>query len=131
MTVWIVGQQVSLNRNSVVTIDRVTPSGWAFVGYRQYNSDGRERAGNHWQHGIEPLTPELVEQIALAGRYRKARTLMYHAARDLNAWATEYCFFNTERVPDLAEIEQIERVAAAAGGAVQVAFAPIKDEVAP
>ena len=127
MSAWTVGQQVSLNRNSVVTIDRVTPSGRAFVGDRQYNPDGRERgAGNHGQRGIEPLTPELVEKIAMAERYRKARTLMHHAARNLNAWATEHCPFYSERVPDLAGIEQIERVASAA-----VAALPVEKKVAP
>ena len=127
MNAWTVGQQVALDRKRVVTIDRVTPSGRAFVGDRQYNSDGRERgAGNHWFRGIEVLTPELVEQIALAGRYRKARTLMHYAARNLKAWATEHCSFYSERVPDLAEIEQIERVAAAA-----VAALPVEKKVAP
>lgn len=69
---WEVGQRVSYSSRyhskSIETIERVTPSGRAVIGYDQYGKDGirigcKTSGGFGGYVAIMPLTPELEEQV--------------------------------------------------------------------
>ena len=116
MTAWTVGQQVSLNRNSVVTIDRVTPSGRAYIGERAFNPDGYERGGESkgvWGGSasrIEALTPEMTEIVQLAERWVLVRAQAHDANTKLGRWVLDRCSSFKRGVPKEQTVNDVERV---------------------
>jgi hypothetical protein len=66
---WTAGQKVVYNHNNcedIRTIDRVTPSGWAVVGDRKFNADGKERGASAWSpSSIVPATDEKIEELGI------------------------------------------------------------------
>ena len=119
MTAWHAGQQVALDRTRIMVIDRVTPTGRAFIGTREFNPDGSERGGVpalSWRTSsnlIEPLTPELAEAIALMQRWALAKDLAHIAVHDLTFWTRANCAPHIRVTPDVLIIEHVERMTAA------------------
>ena len=119
MTAWTAGQQVALNRVCFATIDRVTPSGRAYIGERAFNPDGYERGGGSkgvwaWSASrIEALTPEMTEIVQLAERWRTIRNRANDANYRLNLWIRNHCSTYNRTTPKAEIIDTVERITAA------------------
>lgn len=80
-TRWQVGQRVVIDRDSVATVEKVSPSGRATIGGRVYRPDGLQMGrGNRWRASrIEAATPELLALIALRRRHVGAHAALSRA----------------------------------------------------
>ena len=78
---WTAGQQVVLNRQLVLTIKRVTPSGRAVLENGvSFRPSGIQVNGDHWHpNQIEPLTPEIETYMRDAARTAQASSAMVDA----------------------------------------------------
>ena len=112
--VWQVGQRVVLNREKVVTIEKVTPSGCAKINEKVFEVNGQERTSSYRRSKIEPLTAETEVGMALEKRCGDASLALERAVRGALAWSSGR-FSNawTRREPCPADIEKAERIVAA------------------
>lgn len=115
ITPWKVGQQAVIDRKTVVTIDRVSPSGRAVVGGRTFDVDGRERAGadRYSRSKLELLTPEIQAEMDLVARVRRAARDADDAIKVAAYWLSGTLSQWRRRVPTAADVERAERLAAA------------------
>ena len=119
MTAWHAGQQVALDRTRIMVIDRVTPTGRAYIGERAFNPDGYERGGKSkgvWGKSasmIEALTPEITEIVQLAERWVSVRARSYTANNRLNIWIRDHCSTYNRNTPKAEIIDIVERITAA------------------
>jgi hypothetical protein len=112
---WTPGQQAVINRQTVVTIDRVTPAGRAVANGRTFDVDGRERvAGDPYKRPkLEPLTPEIQAEMALVKHGRIASGALYSAIHNADCWQRKAFSTWGYRVPDIDDVDRAERLAAA------------------
>ena len=116
MTAWHAGQQVALDRTRIMTIDRVTPTGRAYIGKRAFNPDGYERGGESkgvWGKSasmIEALTPEITEIVQLAERWVLVRAQAHDANTKLGRWVLDRCSSFKRGVPKEQTVNDVERV---------------------
>lgn len=106
---WTPGQKAVIGRRTIVTIDRVTPSGRVIVGDRTFNPDGIERGVRDFVR-LEPFTAEIEAEIDLVERGRKAAAAIDNAEdaiRRMGRLASPW----GNRTPDAADVEQAERLA--------------------
>ena len=111
---WRAGQQAVIDRNTIVTIERITPTGRIVVGDRHFDSDGTERKAGYRKSRIEPLTAEIQAEMALIERGYKARL----AADKLIEKADKYVrtvlpTYSRRGVPEEADVVRVERIIAA------------------
>jgi hypothetical protein len=107
---WHAGQRAIIDRRTIVTIDRVTPKGWAVVGERRFGADGRKIGGLRTL--LEPLTPEIEAEIALATRGNEASRDALGQIEAANSWLRQRFSWN-RRVTDAGDVEKAEHLAAA------------------
>lgn len=114
-TPWKVGQQAVIDRNRVVTIDHVTPSGRAMVAGRIYDVEGvhRIKGSRYNRSRLELLTPEIQAEMDLVERVREASR-----AADAAIWAAGRWMGKTFITLDLraltaADVDKAEKLAAA------------------
>ena len=88
-TPWRAGQRATIDRQRVVTVERVTPAGRAVVDGRIFEIDGIERTSGRRRLKLELLTPEIqAEMDLIIGSQRvfgEAARLMDVAAKWLSA----------------------------------------------
>lgn len=116
-TEWNVGQTAIINRQQIVTVERVTSSGRAVAGGRTFDVDGTERAGGDRfrRARLEPLTPEIQAEIDLVDRGRKASNKAAAAVSAAEKWLQQSFGSWGRRVPEAEDVEMAERLAAAIG----------------
>jgi hypothetical protein len=108
---WLPGQRAIIDRRTVVTIDRVTPSGRAVVGDRTFEANGFERRGGHKFRilKLEAITPEIDLIIrgtqALHAAHKELEAADNWLRRNLSTWGP--------RIPDAPDVDRAERLAAA------------------
>lgn len=111
---WIVGQKVMINRDRIVTIERVTPSGRAVIGNRIFEPDGRERGSDRSYYArdvLEALTPEIKSETERRRRGDHAFTNADKALDAASVWLRKTSFNPWHRVvPDPEDIEKAERL---------------------
>ena len=83
---WTPGQKAVINRERVVTIDRVTPSGRAIVGDRTFEVDGIERCKSYPRDRLAPLTPDIQAEMDLVTRGRVVNECAFRAIDDAERW---------------------------------------------
>lgn len=112
---WQPGQRCVISRQTVVTIERVTPSGRAVAGDRTFGRDGIEIcAGNPYgRPRLELLTPEIEAEIALSARGRKADWAASAALLAADKWLRSALSSRNIRIPDAADVDRAERLAEA------------------
>lgn len=114
---WAVGQRAAINRRTVVTIIRVTPSGRAVVdapgGERTFNADGVERGDTYRRARLYPLTKEIEAEIALAARSIKSFAELDAALDDLCKWVRNARPGWNRDISELPDVEAAERLTAA------------------
>jgi hypothetical protein len=109
---WVAGQQAVINRQTVVTIERVTPSGRAVVGGRTYNADGTERSKDPWRRSrLEPLTVEIQAEMELVARGREVARDAHGAVDDAVKWLRQSLSWH--RMPEVADVEKAEKLSRA------------------
>jgi len=116
MTAWAVGQRATINRSTVVTVERVTPSGRAVVtGGRTFEPAGRERSGaSYYQRArLEPLTDEIQAELDLVARARGISPIAAKAIEDADRWLRGALGTWGNRVPGIENVDRAERLAAA------------------
>lgn len=113
--IWRVGQRAVIDRTSVVTIERVTPSGRAITKDRTFDRDGHERsnAAPHRRSRLEPLTPEIEAEMALVQRSRRVRRDAFAAIEAADKWLRSAFPSWANGASDVADVEQAERLTAA------------------
>lgn len=120
-TQWKAGQTAVISRDTIVIIDRVTPSGRAIVGGRTFEADGLERvAGSPYRRAkLEHITPEIQAEMALVERGQKARRAAQKAVEDAGQWL--YKIFSPYRhdVPEANDVDEAERLAKAIKDAME------------
>jgi hypothetical protein len=121
VTEWQVGQKAVISRRLVVTITHVTPTGRVTANGRTFDKDGRERSGGDpWRRPkIEPLTPEIQAEMDLETRGNKARKDAYTALAAAEKWMRSTSGGLGRYIPELADVERTERLAAAIHGVLQ------------
>jgi hypothetical protein len=109
---WTKGQRAVINRREVVTIGRVTAFGRAIVGDRTFEKSGRQRtAGNPYRRAqLEPLTPEIEDEMALVIRGREAAHAVHAALDAAGRWLRGAFNLYRASVPDAADVERAERL---------------------
>lgn len=117
---WEPGQRAVINRQHIVTIERVTPSGRAIVEKRTFECDGQERTnGSPYRRSkLEPLTSEISAEMELAERGKVATDAAYQALTDTDYWLQEIVS-SWGRVPEAADVEKVERLVSAIREAMQ------------
>ncbi len=114
-TSWIVGQRATINRQQIVTVERVTPAGRAIVEGRTFEVSGRERTNGDFYSRpmLEPLTPEIQAEMDLVARGRKvfpeAHSLMDTAKHWLQS---EYSAWK-HKIPKTEAMDRAEKLTAA------------------
>jgi hypothetical protein len=111
---WLPGQRATIDRQQIVTIDRVTKGGRAVVGDRQFAVDGKEcgyRGSD--RRLLELLTPEIETDMKL----REKRKAIFEKARQATLRAEQWIskIYSPWRSfePTDADVEKAERLAAA------------------
>lgn len=110
---WEPGQQAVIDRQRIVTIERVTPSGRAVFGTRTFDPDGRERSRGISAGYLEPLTPEINAEMELVTRGGAAAGSAYQALTDADLWLRQNFSSWGRRVPEAADVEKAERLVSA------------------
>jgi hypothetical protein len=120
---WTVGQRAVINRNTVVTVDRVTPTGRPVVGNRTFDVNGIERVkGNPWRRPIlEPLTAEIEAEMDLARRADRASEAVHDALEVADRWVRDNLSAWNNTSPNVADVDRAERLAAAIRAVMGVA----------
>ena len=112
---WTAGQRAVINRETIVTIERVTPSGRAVVtGGRVFNANGNERVQlSSWElpSKLEPLTDKVEAQIAYKRERQETFCAVLNELDEAKAWARSYSIKATP-----ANVEKAERLLAAIKG---------------
>ncbi len=110
---WQVGQNAVIDRRQVVQIVRVTPSGRAVVAGMTFEADGRERGNGRRRKTLEPLTDEIVAEMALEERGKAAANAAYRQLSDAERWVRRV--FNSwgSRALDPADVDRAEKLTAA------------------
>lgn len=116
-TPWSVGQIAVINRQTVVTIEKVTPSGRVVAGGRTFDAGGIERkAGRDWcnRARLEPLTPEIQAEMELLRRAVKSSRDADRVIREVDTWLRKrFSLFGRREIPDITDVEKAERLVAA------------------
>lgn len=110
---WRPGQRAVINRQRVVVIDKVTPSGRATVGHQTFNPDGMERSTRLRRDRLEPLTPEIEAEMALVQRAREMRQPIQDIINKAEQWLLRALSTYDGRIPDPADVARAETLAAA------------------
>lgn len=121
-TPWQAGQRAVINRQAVVTVDRVTASGRPKVGDRTFDVDGTERAAGvsfYRRAKLEHITPDIEAEMALRQRASAARSALYAALETVEKWQRD-CFGSFRGDPDEADVAKAERLVSAITGALNV-----------
>jgi hypothetical protein len=109
-TPWLPGQRAIIDRRTVVTIDRVTPSGRAVVGDRTFHASGHRIRGGGL---LEPLTPEIEAELALVERGNEATRDAWRELTLAEKWLRLNFSSWGGRIPEAADVDRAERLAAA------------------
>lgn len=113
-TIWHVGQRATINRQTIVTIERVTPAGRPIANGRTFNADGTERLGDPFRRSrLEPLTPEIQAEMDLVKRGQKASHDAFAAVEAADKWLRQALGSWGRKVPEAADVEKVEKLAAA------------------
>jgi hypothetical protein len=114
---WVKGQQAVINRQVIVTIEKVTSAGRAVVNGSKFNSDGTEFGSGRWAENLlEPLTPEIEAEMAMRERGKAAYRQLKRETDVIAIWLRNTFYRGgapIPLVPALADIEKAERLAAA------------------
>lgn len=110
---WHVGQQAVISRQTVVTVEKVTPSGRVTANGRTFDPTGKERtAGDPFRRAkLEPLTPEIQAEMDLVVRGRAASAAAYAAITAADKWLALSSL--GRNVPDAADMDKAEALIAA------------------
>ena len=112
--VWTVGQKAVIGRETLVTVDRVTPSGRAVVGDRMFELNGSERKSTGFSRArLYHLTPEVEAEMAVIRRGRLVAADGRNVIHNAENWFRSTFNSFRETVPDLADVEKAERLVAA------------------
>lgn len=110
---WTPGERAVIDRQRIVTIDRVTPSGRAVVGHQTFGADGRERTSNYRPGLLELLTAEIEVEMGLRARALKADEAMYVALDRVRGWQRNILGGIRPNPASIADIQKAEALAAA------------------
>lgn len=112
---WQVGQQAVISRQTIVTIERVTPAGRVIAGGRTFDANGKERTGGdpYRRARLEPLTPEIQAGMDLVVRGQKAGAAADAAFTSADRWLRRALSTWDRRIPEAADVEKAERLIAA------------------
>lgn len=113
---WRPGQQAVINRETVVTIERVTPVGRAIINGLTFNADGTGRSGGsrYLRARLEPLTPEIQAEMDFAVRGKNARAEADVAIDRAQQWLWQtFGLWGRGSVPEPSDVELAEEIAAA------------------
>ena len=118
---WAAGQRAVIGRCRVVTIERVTSTGRAFVKGRYFGKDGYEiTSGDPYNRAkLELLTPEIEAEMELLRRARQARESAEKAIQDAGIFTRDALSIFGGRIPDTADVDLAERLAAAIRGVME------------
>ena len=111
---WIVGQKAVISRAQVVTIERVTKSGWAVVGGRLFNLDGTERASRvTCGDKLELLTPEIQSEMDFKERACIASKEVRSAIICAEVWSKRAFWSWGGSAQTANDVDKAERLSAA------------------
>jgi hypothetical protein len=116
---WKVGQRAVISRTTVVTIERVTPTGRVTAGGRKFGAGGWEAVkSGSWRvpPRLELLTPEIEAEMSLVVRGRAARLAAHAVLDDAYDWLRTVLDTWNGSVPDAEDVDKAERLAAAIQG---------------
>jgi len=117
---WRPGQRAVINRQRVVVIDKVTPSGRATVGHMAFNPDGFRRGQSRYSADkLELLTPEIEAEMALVQRAGKVSRDAVKAVEGADKWLRTTFSPWRHEVPDPADVARAETLAAAIRDAME------------
>ena len=118
---WAAGQRAVIDRRHIVTIERVTPSGQAFVKGRYFGKDGYERTSGYPYNRakLELLTPEIEAEMELLRRARQVRETAERAIQDAGIFTRDALSTFGGRIPETADVDLAERLAAAIRGVME------------
>lgn len=120
-TPWTAGQRVALNRERIVTIERVTPSGRFYVEGKMFRANGFAFGETSMWSGrdkVDVLTQELEARVAKVQRVNQAAGRLSAALHAADDWHTKY-FGGQRRSDDPTTIERAEALTAAIKAAME------------
>lgn len=113
---WTPGQRAVIDRREIVTIERVTRGGKAVVGSRQFRPNGSEVSSSLRSAQLDPLTPEIEAEMALAKKgsaaTEKLRAVLNSAAQWCRSNMSHYNGWHYV-CPTPADISRAERLTVA------------------
>jgi hypothetical protein len=115
MTTWTIGQRCVINRDRIVTVERITPSGRVVADGRLFNADGTERrpTGRLRRDRLEPLTPEIEAEVALRERAQDAYTEADKEVARAVKWMDSLFGWGRYKDRSADEVAKVETLAAA------------------
>ncbi len=117
-TVWTIGQRATINRQRIVTIERVTRAGRAVVEGRTFEVSGRERIkGDTFRRPLlEPFTPEIQAEMDLVDRGRKVFSEGHNLMEIAKRWLSVASSAWSRPVPEIEDVDRAEKLTAALRG---------------
>jgi hypothetical protein len=112
---WHIGQRCVINRDRIVTVERITPSGRVVADGYLFNADGVERrpTGRSRRDRLEPLTPEIEAEMALRKRAQDAYTESDRGVERAVKWVNNLFGWGRYKDRSADEVAKAEALAAA------------------
>jgi hypothetical protein len=114
---WCPGQTAVIDRSRIVTIERVTPKGYAIVEGRRFSPlDEKHVSAYCGKEKLEPLTPEIQAGMDQAKRAEIAYKKLYARIEEAEKWRRETfreVWGRRTAIASPADLDRAERLIAA------------------
>ena len=113
---WYPGQTAVIDRSRIVTIERVTPKGYAIVEGRRFSPlDEKHVSAYCGKEKLEPLTPEIQARMDQAKRAEIDYKKLYARIEEAEKWRRETFreVWGRRTAIALADLDRAERLIAA------------------